>query len=261
MGRYFFLYKNITSTVIVNGQTTQWFTEERGCRQGDPISPYIFILCVEILVIMIREDSDIKGIWINKVEHKISQFADDTQLMNNGEKKYSRVKYMPHLKTVWNPTMFKILGIWFTQDLKECAAINYNNNFDEVKKLFKIWSLRTITPLGRVAILKSLILSKLIHLWILLPDPPDNFVKDFQKICFQFVWNGKQDRTARKTTIKDVKSGLNIPDIKTYILALKLTWIKKLKISNHKWRNVPMELYPFLHQLERPLHFQLNCKK
>ena len=108
----------------------------------------------------------------------------------------------------------------------------------------------TITPLGRVATLKSLILSKLIHLWILLPDPPDNFVKYLQKICFQFVWNGKQDRIARKTTIKDVKSGLNIPDIKTYILALKLTWIKKLKISNHKWRNIPMELYPFLHQLE-----------
>ena len=102
--------------------------------------------------------------------------------------------------------------------------------FMKLKKLFKIWSLRTINPLGRVAILKSLILSKLIHLWILLPDPPDNFVKDLQKICFQFVWNGKQDRIARKTTIKDVKSGgLNIPDIKTYILALKLTWIKKVK--------------------------------
>ena len=72
----------------------------------------------------------------------------------------------------WNPTMFKILGIWFTQDLKECASINYKFILDEVKKLFKIWSLRTITPLGRVAILKSLILSKLSHLWILLPDPP-----------------------------------------------------------------------------------------
>ena len=131
---------------------------------------------------------------------------------------------------VWNPTMFKILGIWFTQDLKECAAINYNKFVDKVKKLFKIWSLRTITPLGRVAILKSLIPSKLIHLWILLPDPPDNFVKEVQKICFQFVWNGKQDRIARKTTINDVKSaGLNIPDIKTYFLVVKLKCIKKVQ--------------------------------
>ena len=81
-------------------------------------------------------------------------------------------------------------------------------------------------------------------------------MKDLQKICFQFVWNGKQDRIARKTTIKDVKSGgLNIPDMKTYILALKLIWIKKrkkLKMSNHTWRNVPLELHPFLHQLEAP---------
>ena len=72
----------------MNGQTTQWFTVERGCRQGDPISPYIFILCVEILAIMIREDSDIKGIWINKVEHKISQFADDTTNEQWGEKNH-----------------------------------------------------------------------------------------------------------------------------------------------------------------------------
>ena len=63
--------------------------------------------------------------------------------------------------------MFKLLGIWFTQDLKECAAINRSKNIDEVKKLFKISSLETVTPLGRVAILKSLILSKLCCLTLL----------------------------------------------------------------------------------------------
>ena len=80
-------YENIKSTVIVNGQIAQWFGVERVCRQGDPISLFLFILRVEILAIMTREDSEIKRNWINKVEHNISQFADDTQLMNNGDTK------------------------------------------------------------------------------------------------------------------------------------------------------------------------------
>ena len=37
---------------------------------------------------MIREHGDINGIYINKVEHKMSRFyADDTQLMYNGNRK------------------------------------------------------------------------------------------------------------------------------------------------------------------------------
>ena len=56
-------YKDIKATVIVNGHITQWFNIERGCRQGDPISPYLFIMCVEILAMVFREDEDMKGIY------------------------------------------------------------------------------------------------------------------------------------------------------------------------------------------------------
>jgi hypothetical protein len=129
---------------------------------------------------------------------------------------------------------------------------NYNDKFFEVKKLFGIWLQRSITPLGRVAVLKSLILSKLIHLWILLPDPPPQFIDKLQKECFKFVWNGKQDRITRATAIRSVKTGgLNIPDLKTYMASLKLIWIKKLKISNHKWKNVCTEMFPFLNNMEK----------
>ena len=52
-------YRKIISTVIVNGQTSSWFSTERGCRQGDPVLPYLFVLCVEISATMIRENVDI----------------------------------------------------------------------------------------------------------------------------------------------------------------------------------------------------------
>ena len=36
-------YRKINSTVIVNGQPSSWFSIERGCRQGNPVSPYMFV--------------------------------------------------------------------------------------------------------------------------------------------------------------------------------------------------------------------------
>ena len=120
-----------------------------------------------------------------------------------------------------------------------------------------------ITTLGRVAVLQFFILSRRIHLWILLPNPPDDFVNDLKKQCFRFVWNGKQDRISRKSTIKDIRNGgLNVPDIKNYMIALKLTWIRKLKTTNHKWKNILTELYPFLDRLEcyGPCFLSLNAK-
>ena len=176
-------YNKIKSRVIVNGRTSPWFSIERECRQSDLIAPCLFLLCVGILGTMIRENRSIKGITINDVEHRLAQFADDTQLMSEadvisfeqsistvdtfsrkselamnssktqaawyGGKRRPATKFLPHVKMDWNPPKFKTLGVWFNVDLADCEEINYNDKFSELKMLLNIWIKRTITPLQK----------------------------------------------------------------------------------------------------------------
>ena len=70
-------YKNIQSCVINNGLMSEYFTLERGVRQGDPPSPYLFVVAIESLAIGIRKNQAIKGIMIGNEETKLLQCADD----------------------------------------------------------------------------------------------------------------------------------------------------------------------------------------
>ena len=74
----FTFYKNIQSCVINNGIISDFFTLGRGVRQGDLLSPYLFVIAAEILAISIRQNSMIKGITIEKNKTKLLQYADDT---------------------------------------------------------------------------------------------------------------------------------------------------------------------------------------
>ena len=74
-------YKNIQSCVVNNSVATDYFSLKRGVRQGDPLSPYLFIIAVEPLAIATRNNALIKDIKIGDVETKVLQFADDTTVV------------------------------------------------------------------------------------------------------------------------------------------------------------------------------------
>ena len=77
-------YSNISSCIQNNGWSSEFFSLSRGVRQGCPLSPYLFILCAEVLANAVRKDQNIRGINIANVECKLSQYADDTTMILDG---------------------------------------------------------------------------------------------------------------------------------------------------------------------------------
>ena len=60
-----------------NGIATPLFSVGRGVRQGDPLSPYLFILALGSLLTSIKQNNDITGIEVEGKEIKGTAFADD----------------------------------------------------------------------------------------------------------------------------------------------------------------------------------------
>ena len=197
---------------------------QRGCRQGDPLSPYIFLLCPEILTRFLKSNKDIQGIKIEDTEYTLSQFADDTMVLLNGSEKslnetlislnkyaaasglkvnasktravwigsqkFSGESFNHRLKLDWTQNDFDILGIKFSCNLDTILEINYNEKIKEIKKEIKQWSRRILTPLGRITILKTLLIAKLNHLIIALPNPSIDTILSLNRIFFNLFQIG-----------------------------------------------------------------------
>lgn len=220
------IHKLINKGVISKVQHTTGVN--RGVRQGDPISSYIFLLCAEILNILIENNKSLEGIVIGNKEYKISQFANDTTLILNGKKSSLNealeiLKYFAKIsgleinenkcKTVWigckkfsgetfnhrykfdfKTKHFTMLGITFSTDLEEMICLNYNKRIEEIKMLLKQWSTRNITTLGRITVVKTLVISKLNYLFLTIPDPEKNLLTLLNRLFYDFIWNSKPDR-------------------------------------------------------------------
>ena len=93
---------NSTSKVVQNGFLSSTIELHRGCRQGDPLSPYVFVLCAEILSNDIRESGDVRGIDVHGEEFKVSQYADDTTLLLDEDQQsiVSVIRILKWFKTV-----------------------------------------------------------------------------------------------------------------------------------------------------------------
>ncbi|MCU7801406.1 MAG: reverse transcriptase family protein, partial [gamma proteobacterium symbiont of Lucinoma myriamae] len=252
-------YNGITSAVIQSGHLSSFFNISRGCRQGDPLSPYLFIICAEFLSTKIRKNNKIKGINVNNTEFKISQFADDTSIILDGTdislnqtleelEKYSQIsglnnnfdktqlvwigsaKYNTNSiktkwKLSWGKKTFKLLGINFNIDLEKMTKDNYSLKIKQVENIIKSWEKRSLTPIGKITVIKTLIIPVFNLLFLSLPNPEQVVIDSINNILFNFLWN-KNAKIKKSIVVKQYfEGGLKMVNLQAFIYALKSTWL------------------------------------
>lgn len=76
------------TAVMLNGVPGRWITCKRGLRQGDPISPYLFIIVADVLQRLVQKASS-EGYLHHPIDDSLTcpviQYADDTLLLIQGD--------------------------------------------------------------------------------------------------------------------------------------------------------------------------------
>ena len=133
---------------------------------------------------------------------------------------------------------------------------NFEKKFVALEKCLNVWSSRDLIPFGKITIIKSLALSKIIFISSVL-SVPAGFVDQVNKSLSNFIWNHKPPKIKRSTMIVRIKDGgLSMPDLDIIGKSLKAGWIKRLLGPQaQSWKTTPFSL---LDSVGGPLLFKCN---
>ena len=111
-----------------------------------------------------------------------------------------------------------------------------------MKNQFTEWGKRNLTIMGKILIIKILILAKFTFLASSCVVAK-MYIKEIESCFHRFIWKGIPDKIKRLTLIGDYEKGggLNMVDINSYFKSLKVSRVKRLlssKTSN--WKVIAM---------------------
>lgn len=96
--------------------------------------------------------------------------VEKTKALWLGSKRFSKDILLPEKNLAWvfnEP--FDILGITFFVETQQIVEYNYRMKLEEVRKLLDSWSWRLLSIIGKIQVIKSLAISKFVHLLKTLP--------------------------------------------------------------------------------------------
>ena len=263
-----------SSCVINNGHSSSFFRLQRGVREGCPLSGLLFIIGIELFARAPKSDQSIKGINVETKEIKITQYADDTTVFGRDEDSVEQLlRLLDEFKLIsgleintskteamwlgrwrdethtpstgnfkWPKEPICAFGMYFSYNTEHANKLNFEEKINNLEKNLNGWKRKKLTLLGRINIVTSLGLSKLIYNASVL-SIPKHFAKESNRISFNFIWEGKPAKVKRSTIIRERKhGGLKMLDLEILDKALKVAWIERLKThSSASWK-ITLEL-------------------
>ena len=259
------LYHGNLLAITNNGYTSTWFSCTRGTFQGSPLSGLLFNLVGEMLANKIRASREVRGISINNIEVKVSQYCDDTTLLlNDSESVVNALQLLEQFKhcsgleinktktkIMWLGTAchrrdwvdnieavakIKILGIIFSAS-EDCEEENIAPVIRKIKSVINSWSQRNLTIKGRITVTKSLLTSQLVYLALNAKIPMVD-LKAIHSHIMRYLWRGRPPKVAFATIRQPIRNGgLNAPDVEKLFIALQSTWIRRIYVNHEsRWR-------------------------
>ena len=271
-------YQGANSCVQNAGHISDFFSINRGVRQGCPLSPYLFILCIEILSASLIKDQEITGIKINGKEFKSTMFADDatfamdgslksfqkllhiledfklisglklninkTIILRIGSLRYTDIQHLENLKFLWTSESAKTLGIVFANDKQKLIENNLLPKLNDFENCLKRWNHRKLSLMGKITVVKTFALPKLIYPLTVLNNPPEHIINKIKTEIFKFIWESKPDKIKRSVIMQDYKNGgLRLINVDYFIEALKAGWVRRILDEHNKgiWKEFYLE--------------------
>ncbi|GKV27402.1 hypothetical protein SLEP1_g36575 [Rubroshorea leprosula] len=215
-------------SVLVNGGTTKQFSPSRGLRQGDPLSPFLFLLIAEGLNGLIssaKEKGLLKGLKIGNggIEITHLQFADDMIMFGRAEDSNVwvvkcimrvfelisglKINFDKSLlyglnveeewveKTAWSlncrrgPLPFKYLGIPIGGNHRRLTF--WRPLIQGFKNRLASWKGKLLSLGGRITLVNS-VLSSLLVFFMSFFFVPKGVINELEKIRRDFLWGKKE---------------------------------------------------------------------